>query len=240
MNEPVRVQFGSAIPHHHLSLLVDRMTYNKDFVQIFRHGINKDNTGPIAKASFEETPQNFIEAAVYGMVDEMRGISANVMCGQEGLYGTNMSQILMDMDAIKELDIDETPDVYDDGDVDDEIREQFDLDVDDKKTACPRSTWPSTAPSAASRRTPSTTTTTTASTSEPETSSAKKEEDNVFQRNAYKYKWWEASGRALSPSLLHIYKPKEIKTYANSFHFIIFSVHKLISGVHGLKRTTQM
>ena len=129
---------GSAIPHHHLSLLVDRMTYNKDFVQIFRHGINKDNTGPIAKASFEETPQNFIEAAVYGMVDEMRGISANVMCGQEGLYGTNMSQILFDMNAVKDLEIDEEasgdPGAEETDDVDDAIREQFrDLDLDTKQ-----------------------------------------------------------------------------------------------------------
>ncbi|MBM93398.1 MAG: hypothetical protein CMF51_01425 [Legionellales bacterium] len=101
---------GVMVPHHHLSLLVDRMTYNKDFVQIFRHGINNDDTGPIAKASFEETPQKFIEAATYGMLDEMRGISANIMCGQEGVYGTNMSHILIDMDMVQQLDNDDSMD----------------------------------------------------------------------------------------------------------------------------------
>ena len=32
--------------------------YTKD-ISIFRHGINNDNVGPIAKASFEETPEMF-------------------------------------------------------------------------------------------------------------------------------------------------------------------------------------
>ena len=44
-------------------MLADRMTCNDKMVSIFRHGINNDNIGPIAKASFEETPEMFIRAA---------------------------------------------------------------------------------------------------------------------------------------------------------------------------------
>ena len=76
------------INYHHLSLLVDRMTCNKKMVSIFRHGLNSDNVGPIAKASFEETPQMFMKAAQHGELDPVRGLSANVMCGQEGRFGT--------------------------------------------------------------------------------------------------------------------------------------------------------
>ena len=43
---------GTYINFHHLSLLCDRMTYNSKMVSIFRHGINNDNIGPVAKASF--------------------------------------------------------------------------------------------------------------------------------------------------------------------------------------------
>ena len=51
------IEFDSTyINYHHLSVLCDRMTCNDKMVSIFRHGINNDDIGPIAKASFEETP----------------------------------------------------------------------------------------------------------------------------------------------------------------------------------------
>lgn len=116
---------GVMVPYHHLSLLVDRMTYNKEFVQIYRHGINNDNIGPIAKASFEETPQMFIDAAMYGVLEDMRGVSANIMCGQEGIYGTNMSHVLLDMEMIRGIEDAEVG--YDDGQpIEDHIRREFD------------------------------------------------------------------------------------------------------------------
>ena len=96
---------GAYINFHHLSVLIDRMTHNHKLVSIFRHGINNDNIGPIAKASFEETPEMFLRAAKHAELDTMRGISANVMCGQEGLFGTNAFQILLDMDAMKNIEV---------------------------------------------------------------------------------------------------------------------------------------
>ena len=88
------------INHHHISLLCDRMCCNEKMVSIFRHGINKDNIGPIAKASFEETSEMFLQAARHGELDEMRGVSANVMCGQEGYYGTSSFNVVLDMDKL--------------------------------------------------------------------------------------------------------------------------------------------
>ena len=44
---------GTYINYHNFSVLVDRMTYTYKMISIFRHGINNDNIGPIAKASFE-------------------------------------------------------------------------------------------------------------------------------------------------------------------------------------------
>ena len=74
-------------------------------VSIFRHGLNADNVGPIAKASFEETPQMFMKAAQHGELDPVRGLSANVMCGQEGQYGTSSFSTLLDIDKLKGLKI---------------------------------------------------------------------------------------------------------------------------------------
>jgi DNA-directed RNA polymerase II subunit RPB1 len=89
---------GTYINSHHYSILCDRMTYSNQLISIFRFGINKDNIGPIAKASFEETPEMLLKAARHGELDNMRGVSANVMCGQEGYYGTSSFQTMFDMD----------------------------------------------------------------------------------------------------------------------------------------------
>jgi DNA-directed RNA polymerase II subunit RPB1 len=80
------------------------MTFSGGLISIFRHGINNDDIGPIAKASFEETPEMFLKAARHAELDTLRGISANVMCGQEGLYGTAAFQVLLDINEMINLD----------------------------------------------------------------------------------------------------------------------------------------
>lgn len=94
---------GSYINYHHMSLLVDRMTFSHKIVSVFRHGINNDDIGPIAKASFEETPEMFLKAARHGELDLMKGVSANVMVGQEGYYGTSAFQVFLDMGEMSKL-----------------------------------------------------------------------------------------------------------------------------------------
>lgn len=94
---------GSYINDHHVALLCDRMTYSASMISIFRHGINSDNIGPIAKATFEETPEMFMKAARHAELDTMRGVSANVMCGQEGYYGTSSFQVCVDAEAMVKL-----------------------------------------------------------------------------------------------------------------------------------------
>lgn len=88
------------INYHHLALLVDRMACNDSLVSVFRHGINNDDIGPLAKASFEETPEMFLRAARHGEFDPMRGLSANVMCGQEGYFGTRSFDLLVDAESL--------------------------------------------------------------------------------------------------------------------------------------------
>ena len=84
------------------------MTNNYKMTSIFRHGINNDNIGPMAKASFEETPEMFIKAAKHAELDIMRGISANIMCGQQGYYGTNICDLYLDIESYKKLEAQST------------------------------------------------------------------------------------------------------------------------------------
>lgn len=94
---------GAYVNAHHMALLCDRMTFSHKLISIFRHGINNDDIGPIAKASFEETPEMFLKAARHAELDTLRGISANVMCGQEGLFGTAAFQVVLDINEMIKL-----------------------------------------------------------------------------------------------------------------------------------------
>jgi DNA-directed RNA polymerase II subunit RPB1 len=120
-NELAEVFDDSPINYHHVSLLCDRMTVSSSMISIFRHGINSDDIGPLAKASFEETPEMFLKAARHAELDPMRGISANVMCGQEGYYGTSAFQVLVNMDEMMKQD----PIEYRHVDANEEIEEAF-------------------------------------------------------------------------------------------------------------------
>jgi DNA-directed RNA polymerase II subunit RPB1 len=95
---------GTYINYHNFSVLVDRMTFTSKMISIFRHGINNDNIGPIAKASFEETPEMFLKAARHAELDTMRGVSANVMCGQEGFFGTSSFQVVLDIEEMQKME----------------------------------------------------------------------------------------------------------------------------------------
>jgi len=95
---------GSYVNAHHMALLCDRMSFSHKLISIFRHGINNDDIGPIAKASFEETPEMFLKAARHAELDTLRGISANIMCGQEGLFGTAAFQVVLDINEMIKLE----------------------------------------------------------------------------------------------------------------------------------------
>jgi DNA-directed RNA polymerase II subunit RPB1 len=105
-NELVEVMefSGVYINYHHTSLLCDRMTSNRNMVSIFRTGIIEDNIGPVAKATFEVHTEVLLDAARHADFDHMRGVSANVMCGQNGYYGTNAFQLVLDMSEMGKLE----------------------------------------------------------------------------------------------------------------------------------------
>ena len=100
---------GTYINYHNFSILCDRMTFTSRLISICRHGINNDDIGPIAKASFEETPEMFLKAARHSELDTMRGVSANIMCGQEGFFGTSCFQVILDLKEMEKLTLTTMP-----------------------------------------------------------------------------------------------------------------------------------
>jgi hypothetical protein len=89
---------GTYINQRHVMLLVDLMTFSGSITSISRYGVKRDQAGPLAKASFEESLDNFLKAGVFGDIESTRGISASIMCGKRSNVGTGLCDLVFDID----------------------------------------------------------------------------------------------------------------------------------------------
>jgi DNA-directed RNA polymerase beta' subunit len=92
------------VNYHHLALLVDAMTVSGRIVPVNRFGMAKNETGVLAKSSFEETSKILFNAAMHADFDDMRGVSANIMFGQKPPCGTGLVNLLIDESRLPEGD----------------------------------------------------------------------------------------------------------------------------------------
>ena len=90
----------TTINMRHLELLCDAMTYQGFTVSVSIHGVKKTDSGPLARASFEETTTELTRAAVFHEDDNMNGVSANIMFGQYLKAGTNDFGLVLDENMI--------------------------------------------------------------------------------------------------------------------------------------------
>jgi DNA-directed RNA polymerase II subunit RPB1 len=88
---------GTYVNDSHIKLLVDIMTYTGNITSISRYGLKKENCGPLAKASFEESLDNFLKAGVYGEVESIKGVSASVILGKVPKIGSGLCDLLVDV-----------------------------------------------------------------------------------------------------------------------------------------------
>jgi DNA-directed RNA polymerase II subunit RPB1 len=91
---------GVSMSPRHLDLLCDKMCQHGEIMSVSRHGIKKENIGPLAKASFEETTDQLLEASLFGAFDNIKGVSSNIMVGQIPTCGTGDSTVLIDEDLL--------------------------------------------------------------------------------------------------------------------------------------------
>lgn len=92
---------GSSVQERHVTLLVDVMTNQGTLVSVDRHGVNKTESGPLHRASFEETSTQIVNASIFNEADLMTGVSANIMFGQFIHTGTNAFKIGLDIEKVK-------------------------------------------------------------------------------------------------------------------------------------------
>ena len=107
---------ASYINNRHIELLCDIMTNRGYLTAINRQGINRGDTGPLAKCSFEDTTDQLIKAGIFGEKDKLNGVSSNIMMGQTIKAGTGMCDILLDerklMEEIETLDLDQDDSIH--------------------------------------------------------------------------------------------------------------------------------
>ena len=91
---------GTFVNSSHVELLVDLMVYTGSIISISRYGQKKVGSGPLSKASFEESLENFLKAGLNSEKETTDGVSASIMLGKIPKTGTGMFDLKMDIDAI--------------------------------------------------------------------------------------------------------------------------------------------
>ncbi|AEM58438.1 DNA-directed RNA polymerase subunit A'' [Haloarcula hispanica N601] len=72
----------------HLMLVADIMTNEGTIESIGRHGISGSKDSVLARAAFEVTVNHLLDAAIHGEVDELDGVTENVIVGKPIKLGT--------------------------------------------------------------------------------------------------------------------------------------------------------
>jgi DNA-directed RNA polymerase subunit A" len=72
----------------HLMLVADIMTNEGEIESIGRHGISGAKDSVLARAAFEVTVSHLLDAAIHGEIDELDGVTENVIVGKPIKLGT--------------------------------------------------------------------------------------------------------------------------------------------------------
>lgn len=72
----------------HLMLVSDIMTNRGEIESIGRHGISGKKDSVLARAAFEVTVNHLLDAAIHGEIDDLNGVTENVIVGKPIKLGT--------------------------------------------------------------------------------------------------------------------------------------------------------
>jgi DNA-directed RNA polymerase subunit A" len=85
---------GLTVDIRHIMLVADMMSLDGEVKQIGRHGISGEKASVLSRAAFEVTVNHLLDAAVAGEVDELTGVTENVIVGQPIQLGTGDIELL--------------------------------------------------------------------------------------------------------------------------------------------------
>ncbi|MCZ7372367.1 MAG: DNA-directed RNA polymerase subunit A'' [Candidatus Methanoperedens sp.] len=85
---------GLTVDIRHIMLVADIMTVDGDVKPIGRHGISGEKASVLARAAFEVTVSHLLDSGMSGDVDELRGVTENVIVGQPIRLGTGNVKLI--------------------------------------------------------------------------------------------------------------------------------------------------
>jgi DNA-directed RNA polymerase subunit A" len=91
-------QQGLDTDMRHLMLISDVMTWTGRVRQVGRHGVVGEKESPLARAAFEVTVKNLVEASIRGENEQFRGVVESVLAGKYIPIGTGIVQLLMEFE----------------------------------------------------------------------------------------------------------------------------------------------
>jgi len=92
-SETLREQ-GLTVDARHIMLVADIMTCDGEVKQIGRHGISGEKASVFARAAFEVTVNHLLDAGMRGDVDQLNGVTENIIVGQPIKLGTGNVHLL--------------------------------------------------------------------------------------------------------------------------------------------------
>lgn len=87
---------GLDVDIRHLMLVADVMTWDGRVRQIGRHGVAGQKASPLARAAFEVTVKNLVEAAYKGEVERFRGVVESIIAGKYIPVGTGYVELMIE------------------------------------------------------------------------------------------------------------------------------------------------
>ncbi len=94
---------GLDVDIRHIMLVADIMTWTGRVRQVGRHGVTGEKESVLARAAFEVTVRHLYDAAARGELDELKGVTENVIVGQVVPVGTGMVTLQMKPSIIREV-----------------------------------------------------------------------------------------------------------------------------------------
>ncbi len=85
---------GLEVDVRHIMLVADIMTVDGEVKAIGRHGISGEKASVLARAAFEVTVNHLLDAGMRGDIDELRGVTENVIVGQPIKLGTGHVELM--------------------------------------------------------------------------------------------------------------------------------------------------
>ncbi|MFX0075136.1 MAG: DNA-directed RNA polymerase subunit A'' [Candidatus Hermodarchaeota archaeon] len=98
-SQKVLEQQGLDVDQRHLIILADLMCVEGSIQSIGRHGISGSKSSVFARAAFEVTVNQLLDAGLYGEEERLLGIPENVIIGQVVPMGTGRVSVQFDLDA---------------------------------------------------------------------------------------------------------------------------------------------